>query len=202
MFVVAMLLRYSISSQALSTGGTRIKMAEGMFAVAVRDGEELFLWLRIRRAASGDIYYMIPTGRTGPEWQKWDPHGSLHKDGRSHHKSFDRKMRAKAGQKPDTDFKGVENMVTRPVASDEPRAFGVICDPSDFSEVMEIPAEMLSPKKYETAVSVDVTEPGGKPIITLPDRQVLLQRVFNDAIPHVLVSVQGPATSPATPQAE
>ena len=80
---------------------------ERMFAVAVRDGEELFLRVRIRRAArGGDIYYSLPTGRSAPEWKKWDPHGSYHRDGRSHHKSFDRKALVRQSQKPDFGFKG------------------------------------------------------------------------------------------------
>jgi hypothetical protein len=167
--------------------------SERMFAVAVRDGKDLFLWFRIRRAARGDLYYMIPTGRTGAEWRKWDPHGSLHKDGRFHHKGYDQKIMAQERQKPDANFKGVENMVTRPISSDEPRAFGVICDLAEFSEVMEIPVEMLSPNKYETVISIDVTEPGGQAIVTFPGREILAQRVFDDSVPHVLVSVQGPS---------
>jgi hypothetical protein len=163
-------------------------MSEQMFAVAVRDGNDLFLWLRLRRAASG-IYYMVPTGRSGPEWKKWNPHGSLHKDGRSHHKSFDQKIFPQQRQKPNAGFRGTEQMVTRPIASDEPRAFGVICDPAEFSEVMEIPVEMLSPKKYETQISIDVTEPGGKAINLMPDSQILAQRVFNGSIPQLLVTL-------------
>jgi hypothetical protein len=166
---------------------------ERMFAVAVREGKDLFLWFRIRRAASGELYYMIPTGRTEAEWKKWDPHGSLHKDGRSHHKSFNQKLLPKKGQKPDANFKGTEPWITRPIASGEPRTFGEVCNRSEFSEVMEIPVEMLSPKKYETVISIDVTEPGGKAILTTPDRQILKQHLFDDALPHVLVSLQGPS---------
>jgi hypothetical protein len=114
-----------------------------MFAVAVRDGDDLFLWIRIRRANTGDIYYMFPTGRTGSEWKRWDPHGSLHKDGHFHHKSFERKIFPEQRQKPDSDFKGTEQLVTRPIASDEPRAFNVPCDPAKFSEVMEVPVGLL-----------------------------------------------------------
>ena len=50
---------------------------ERMFAVAVRDGLDLFLWIRIKRAATGDLYYMFPTGRDAKEFKRWDPHGSL-----------------------------------------------------------------------------------------------------------------------------
>jgi hypothetical protein len=166
---------------------------ERMCAVAVRDGTDLFLWFRIKRGASGDLYYVIPTGRAEPEWKKWDPHGSLHKDGRSHHKSFDCKALPKTGQKPDVNFKGTESWVTRPISSDEPRTFGVICKPAEFSDVMEIPVEMLSPKKYETFISIDVSEPGGEPILTMPDRKIIKQHSFDDAVPHVLVSLQGPS---------
>src|SRR5262249_6812321 len=31
-----------------------------------------------RRSRLGDIYYSLTTGRSGPEWKKWDPHGSYH----------------------------------------------------------------------------------------------------------------------------
>src|ERR1700681_1720720 len=99
---------------------------ESMFAVAVRDGTDLFLWLRIRRAASGDLYYIYPRSQAEEEGKTWNPHGSLHKDGRSHHKGFDQKFFPKQGQKPDANFKGTETWVTRPTAHDEPRAFGVI----------------------------------------------------------------------------
>jgi hypothetical protein len=139
---------------------------ERMIAVAVRDGGDLFLWLRIRRSKEGDIYYMFPTGRTDKEWKKWDPHGSLHKDGRLHHKSFNKKFMPTQHQKPDANFKGTTQLVTRPIASDEPRKFNVVCDPKKFTDLMEIPVGKLSPKKYETNIAVDVTEPGGKAIIT------------------------------------
>jgi hypothetical protein len=79
-------------------------------------------------------------------------------------------------------------MVTRPIASHEPRAFAVMCDPTEFSEVMEIPVRMLSPKKYETHISVDVIGPGGQAIIA-PGSQILAQRVFNGSVPQLLVTL-------------
>jgi hypothetical protein len=160
---------------------------ERMFAVAIRDGEDLFLWIRIRRAADGDIYYVLQTGRPEAKWKKWNPHGSLHKDGQFHDKSFDQKLSAKKGQKPDADFKGTANMVMVPTGPDRPRAFGVICDPTKFSEVMEVPVSILSPN--ETFVSVDLTEPRGAPSNNTSDGRILDQRRFKDSIPWILVSV-------------
>src|SRR6266487_3861259 len=145
-----------------------VGIAEKMFAVAVRDGADLFLWLRIRRAASG-IYYVFATGREEePDWKKWNPHGSYHKNGQFHHKSFDQKMLPQEQhQKPDSNFQGTKQMVTRPISSDEPRLVGVICDPTKFDEV---------------------TEPGGQAIIT-PGGKILLQHAFADTIPWILVTV-------------
>jgi len=160
-----------------------------MFAVAIRDGDDLFLWIRIRRAADGDIYYIFPTGREGAEWKKANPHGSLHKDGTLHHKSFNRKMSRKRIQKPDANFKGPVNFVTRPIASNEPRLFGVICNPAEFDEVMEVPVGILSAKRYETHVSIDVTESGGSPSLNTSDGQILAQHTFQDSLPWILVSV-------------
>jgi hypothetical protein len=152
-------------------------MKEQMVAVAIRDGEDLFLWLRIRRAPSGDIYYMFPTGRPEREWKKWDPHGTLHADGRSHHKSFDQKISPQqTQQKPDADFKGTVNFVTRPIAASEPKTFGVVCDKTKFTEVMELPVSIFSSKKYETYFSIDLTEADGQPTIT---GEILAQQAFD-----------------------
>jgi hypothetical protein len=145
--------------------GISVKMvySDRMFAVAVRDGDELFLWIRLRRAAGTDIYYVVPTGREDErDWKKWNPHGS---------------------------WQGTYNLITRGLASDEPRAFGVLCDPTKFSEIMEVPVEILSPKHYETYTSVDVSEPGLQPMLMGGGEEIPLQRVFDDAIPHITVTV-------------
>jgi hypothetical protein len=165
---------------------------ERMFAVAVRDQNDLFLWTRLRRAAGTDIYYVLPTGREhDPKWKTWDPHGSWHKDGHVHHKSFNKKFFPTKRQKPNAEFKGTYNLITRGVASGEARSFGLPCDRTKFSEVMEIPANILSPKypDYETYMSVDLCEPGQQPLLMGGREKILYQRIFDDAIPHILVTV-------------
>jgi hypothetical protein len=164
---------------------------ERMFGIAVRDGTDLFLWMRLRRAARTDIYYVLPTGREDdPEWKEWNPHGSWHRNGRLHHKTFDHKMfPAQPKQEPNAAFKGTHNLITRGIASDEPRTFGVRCERTKFSEIMEIPAGILSPKRYETYTSIDVSEAGLKPFLMGGGEEILSQRVFDDAIPHITVTV-------------
>ena len=142
-----------------------------MFAVAIRDAKDLFLWIRIRRAPLGDIYYAFPTGRSGREWKKWNPHGSHHKTGHSHHKSFGQKIFPQHRQKPNSEFKGIENLLARPIARNEPRAFGVICDPTEFTSIFEVPVTMLSDEKYKTYIVIDLCEAGGQPILAGARRQ-------------------------------
>jgi hypothetical protein len=171
---------------------------ERKFAVAIRDEDDLFLWLRIKRDARGDVYCIIPTGRAEPEWKRWNPHVSQHRDGHVHHKSFWQTIFRRKRQKPDPDFKGTEQLVTRSIASDEPRSFGVPCNPDEFSEVMEVPISIISPLKYETHISVDLTEPDGEPIIT-PGSQIIAQHTFKDSVPWILVTV---FTGPPLPAPE
>jgi hypothetical protein len=163
-------------------------MMERFFAVAIRDGQDLFLWCRIRRASLGDIYYIIPIGRSWPDWKKWNPHGSHHKSGQRHHKSFGKEIFPERRQKPDSAFTGSETLITLPIASHQPRAFGAICNPAEFSEVMEVPVSMLSSKTYETFISIDLTQPDGPPTVTALG-VVVAQHVFKDAPPWIWVTI-------------
>jgi hypothetical protein len=161
-------------------------MAMRMFAVAIRDGEDLFLWIRIRRAKDGDVYCMLATAR---EWKKWNPHGSHHESGESHYKSFGKIRRSSRRQKPDANFRGTEDFLTTDIRCDTVREVGRICNPKEFLEVMEVPATLISPKNpRETCVSVQLTEPDGKADIA-PNCEILKQKAFKDSIPWILVSV-------------
>ncbi len=155
-----------------------------MYAVAVRDAEDLFLFLRIRRAPTGDAYVVFPrNNRDG-----WDPHSSYHKDGHHHQKSFDRKFMERQGAEPNENFKGTANVVTTPIAASEPRAINMPCKVNEFSRVFEIPLSEVRPEKYKTHIAVDLCEPGGQPTIA-PGARIVRQAVFDDAVPWILVTL-------------
>jgi hypothetical protein len=63
----------------------------------------------------------------------------------------------------------------------------VICDRDEFYEVIEVPASLLSSKKYETHISIDLAQPDVPPIVTLGE--VVLQQAFKDAPPWIWVTV-------------
>jgi hypothetical protein len=65
---------------------------------------------------------------------------------------------------------------------------------------MEVSVDLLSSKRYETNVAIDVTEPGGEAIIT-PGAQIVAQHTFSDAIPWILVTVfRYPPPPPSKPE--
>lgn len=155
-----------------------------MFAVAVRDGADVFLVLSICGGPQGDVYVNFPRDHD-PDWK---PHSSYHASGQHHQKSFGHKALVYHRQKLNAEFRGTANVVTTGIAANEPRAINKPCDPAEFREVFEIPLCELRPEKYRTNVSVDVTEPNGQPIIT-PGAKVIRQAVFKDAIPWILVTL-------------
>jgi hypothetical protein len=60
---------------------------EHRYAVAVREGSDLWLTLWVRRSRKGEFFVMMPRGD-----RDWDPHTSYHLDGTLHIKSFDHKF--------------------------------------------------------------------------------------------------------------
>jgi hypothetical protein len=154
-----------------------------MYAVAVRD-TELLLVLRIKRNLKGEVFVLFPRS----EREDWDPHTSYHADGYHHQKAFDKKLMIRKRANPDDNFRGSENLLTTGVASDEPAAIGVLCKPGRFADVLEIPIAELSPQKYRTYLAVDLIQPGAAPVLT-PCAVVLRQKVFQDAIPWISVTL-------------
>ena len=92
------------------------------------------------------------------------------------------------GSSPDDSFRGTVNLVTMGIVSSEPHAINIPCKAEQFLEVFEIPIDVLRPEKYRMQLAVDLTEPGGKPII-LPGAPILRQGTFQDAVPWILVTL-------------
>ena len=165
-------------------------MVESVFGVAFRNGHELFLYFLLKRGNRGEVYYALPAATD--QKSDWIYHGSHHASGETHHVSdnyqFFMRDQDRKRQKPDPGFRGVEHIITRPVASDEPRAVGRICDVSRFSAILEVPVEVLSPKKYETYIAADLTDPDSRPTFGEKSR-ILAQRAFNDSVPWIWVTV-------------
>jgi hypothetical protein len=152
---------------------------EHWYAVAVREGSDLWLTLWVRRSRKGEFFVMVPRADRG-----WDPHTSYHLDGTVHLKSFGHKFdpRGQKRQPLTGAFKGTENIIA--YGGHGPKGVGAICDPTAFSGVVEVEPGVLGPRDGD--IVVDLVEPGSEPI---PWRNVVRQEVFRDFIPWLVIRI-------------
>ena len=160
------------------------KCQKRMYAITVRNGKDIILFLSICRGTNGDVYVNFPRDKA-PEME---PHSSFHASGQHHQKSFGYISMFRQRQKPDANFRGSANVVTTGIATDEPRDMQTPFQKDAFQEVFEIPIGDLRAEKYLTMISVDITEAGGTPIIT-KGAKVILQHAYRDAIPWIQVTL-------------
>jgi hypothetical protein len=154
-----------------------------MYAVAVRDGHELFLFCRINRTVTGDVYVIPP--RADPNW---NPHVSYHASGQHHVKSYDQPYHVSHWQRPNANLQGTRNMSTMGIAAREPRITNAPCKIEDYTEIFEIPISELRAEEYHTFVSVDLTESSAQLIIA-PGARILRQAIFQDTRPWIIVTL-------------
>lgn len=155
-----------------------LQSGESRYAVAIKDGGDLWLTLWVRRSRKGEFFVMVPRG-----CKDWDPHTSYHLDGTLHVKSFGEKFGRRKKQPLGGVFQGVENL-----GGYAGHGSGAVCDRSSFTGVVEVAEGVLGPK--HGAVFVHLCEPGRLPNPDdWPNRNVAVQQVFDDAVPHVVITV-------------
>jgi hypothetical protein len=161
-------------------GRMKLKAAAGeyRYAVAVREDSGLWLTLWVRRSPKGEFFVFQPRGDGD-----WNPHASLHADGTFHLKSWGRRtLPARTAQRPDS-VRGCEPLGA--YAGHGPKTVGAVCEPGDFTNIVEVPPGILGPRNG--TVTVDLLEPGADPL-RHPGALVLSQ-LFTDVAPHVLIRV-------------
>jgi hypothetical protein len=163
-------------------GLMKLQRAPGqhLYAVAAREGSDLWLTLWVRRSPKGEIFIMLPRGD-----RDWAPHTSYHRDGSLHMKSYDRKVLPPQKRQPLTGpFRGSEHLGV--YYGHTPKSVGAICDPSAFSGVVEVEPGVLGP--VHGGVTVDLVEPGHEPT-GFPWTQIVTRQVFRDILPWVVITV-------------
>lgn len=153
---------------------------EVRYAVAVREGADLWLTLWVRRSPKGEFFVFVP--RT--DNRAWDAHASYHLKGTFHSKSFRHKARLPKKQPLTSAFHGTEQMGR--FAGYFPKSIRVACDPSAFSRVVEVAPGVLECDRG--CVTVDLVEPGCEPI---PEISPIVQReVFRDTVPWIVITIE------------
>jgi len=152
--------------------------SEHRYAVAVREGSDLWLTLWVRRSRKGEFFVMIPRAD-----QDWDPHTSYHLDGTLHSKSYDRKFGLPKRQPLTGAFCGTEHLGM--YMWHRPKGVGAVCNPTDFSGVVEVAPGVLGPRHGN--VIVDLVEPGCEPMSFF--NPIIRQEVFRDILPWIVIRI-------------
>jgi hypothetical protein len=112
-----------------------LRADEYRYAVAVRDGSDLWLTLWVRRSPKPEFFVFMPRGDRG-----WDPHASYHRDGTLHQKSFDQKFAAQKRRCLTGAFRGTEHLGA--YMGHGPKGVGAVCNPTAFSGVVEVAPDL------------------------------------------------------------
>lgn len=144
---------------------------ENKYAVAVREGADLFLVLWVRRNHKGEHFVLKPLSDTQLDLQSRN-----RRDGTLHHKIVKQKILP------------AQTSQSFPVMNGfTPKETGAICDPTAFSGIVEVESGILGPR--QGCIGVVLAEPGSG----LPDYmwayETVTQTVFRDVSPHVVVSI-------------
>jgi len=170
------------SSSVAKVGQMKLRSAPGehRYAVAVREGSDLWLTLWVRRSPKGEFFVLMPRAD-----RRSDIHASYHLDGTCHMKSDGGKVLRPQKRQPLTGaFSGIENLVT--FAGYGPKSVGAICDPTAFSGVVEISSGILGPRDGQ--ITVDLSEPDWQPA-DIPWITVARREVFRDIVPWVVITI-------------
>lgn len=161
-------------------------MMSALHAIGVTDAQGFHLIARVARRATG-VYYLIPRDAKtfGIESNKnWDPHVSYHTDGSHHVKSFGNRAGTRYMRQPLTSaFAGAEPLSAQSFQPGELHNHPVISDPSEFTNVFEIPIERLSLSEQYT-LALDILAPGAERLGG-PWQEAVLEHSFKDGVPWI-----------------
>jgi hypothetical protein len=162
-------------------GLMRLKPIPGeyRYAVAVREGSDLWLALWLRKSKKGEFFVLIPRGD-----RDWDPHTSYHLDGTMHSKSFGRAFLPQKRRPLTGAFRGTEQFPG--IGGFGPKSVGAICDPAAFTGIVEVAAGVLGPR--DGTVVVDLVEPNSEPL-PFSSAPLVRQEVFRESSPWIVVRV-------------
>jgi hypothetical protein len=154
---------------------------EQKYAVAIRDGSDLWLTLWVRCSRKGEVFIMYPRGD-----RDWNAHASYHLDGTFHQKSYGDTWGIRQKCQPLTAaFKGSEHLGV--YAGHGAKSVGAIYDPGAFTGAVIVEPVILGPR--HGTVAVEMAEPGFEP---KPTPGIHQRQVFpRDSRPSIVITIGG-----------
>ncbi len=155
-----------------------------LYAIAIKDNNDLFLMFSITRSDQGDYYVNFNENYSGHK-----PHSSYHQSGQLHHKSHNKKVFPKRQSQPTANFSGSEVIITTSIKKGEGRAWNVQCEPKNYTNIMIIEDEILIPQ-FGYNFEVEIVEPGTNPwISSYPFAKIVQQQTFKTPGPWVIATL-------------
>ena len=148
-----------------------------LYAVAIREGSNLWLTLWVKRSRKGEFFVMVPRGD-----RDWNVHTSYHLCGTLHMKSNGRTHLSQKRQPLTGKFQGTEHLGFS--MGHSPKSVGAVCDQTAFTGVVEVAPGVLGP--HNGGVVVDLVEPGCEP---MPWPNVVQKEVFRDTLPWIVIRI-------------
>jgi hypothetical protein len=161
---------------------------EKMYGIVIvgPDGERR-LFGRVRRSRRGEVFAVWAEDESPENLGRGsNPHASYHSSGRLHSKTHDRATLIKQLQPPNHNFLG-----NQPIeATNADRGLSPTLPPvsGTFDDLFEIQSNLLTGGQ-EQAITVDVVEPSVTPVRLTGRDRVLAEKVFQDAVPWIIVSL-------------
>jgi hypothetical protein len=156
-----------------------LKSGEYRYAVAVREGTDLWLVLWVKWDPVTGCYVMVPRGD-----RKWNPHTSYHRSGAYHSKTFKWTVLPQKRQPLSDQFRGTEHLGAH--GGHGPKSVGAVCDPALFTGIVEVPTGVLGPRDGD--IVIDLVEPGCEPI-SHPFIELVVKETFKETIPWIVIRV-------------
>ena len=99
-------------------------------------------------------------------------------------------MKSSSGRRPSPEFKfpalGANFRGTAPVFVESGFVPLVVCNPADFTDVIEVPSGVLG--RTEGSIAIDLVEPGQSPR-PIPGSDIVMRREFQEVTPWLVVSI-------------
>lgn len=164
-----------------------------IYAIAIvhPDGRK-HLFGRVRRSAKGDVYAVWAEDQSPRNLGRGsNAHASYHISGWLHFKSYNMSAIGKSRQVPDASFKGTEPLVATNADRGLSPTLPVLS--GNFGGVFEIDSVQIATSR-NPSITVDVSEPGVPPIRQTGRDRVIVEKIFKDGTPWIIVSLVEPPT--------
>ena len=158
---------------------------EFRYAVAVREGSNVWLTMWVRRSSKGEFSIITPIG--DKEWKiEWHPQTTYHLDGMLRTRDHKHNVIIKNCQPLTGTFRGTESLGV--YYGPGPKNDGAIFDPTVFTAVVEVSSSVFG---SGVGIGVEIMAPDNEAVEASWSR-IITRQIFRETVPWVVITVRTP----------